>query len=290
MSVSMELLALPLAETILMGTLSGMVGALAVISRRVFFAESITHATFPGAVAGVVVVTAAGTALTGARIGYEILSIAVLIGAVLMCAPMTWLMRRLSELPGISSQAAAGIVLSLGFALGHLLSTWFAPLPLKVDGFLTGSVLNVNHADVALTVMVLTVTVVVVVAAGHHLESYCFDAVAYRAVGLNPRLPERTVLVLICLNIGVLIPAVGTILPIALIAAPAAALRSRARSVSGLLIGSAALGAGCCLAGLWLAVLLEWSAGGTIAVICGLVYAASRIRHVRFPGRRAGRS
>ncbi|WP_136193763.1 metal ABC transporter permease [Actinomyces procaprae] len=291
MNVSMELLALPLAETVLMGVLSGLVGALAVISRRVFFAESITHATFPGAVTGVVAATAVGTALTGARVGYEMLSIAVLLGALLMCAPMTWLMRRLSDLPGISSQAAAGIVLAVGFALGYLLSTWFAPLPLKVDGFLTGSVLNVNRADVALTVAVLTVTVIIVVVAGRHLELYCFDSVAYRAAGLNPRLPEWTVLVLICLNICVLIPAVGTILPIALIAAPAATVRSRARSTSGLLIGSAALGAICCLAGLWLAVGFEWSVGGTIAVACGLVYAASELgSYVRSPGRRVGPS
>ncbi|WP_332881177.1 metal ABC transporter permease [Actinomyces qiguomingii] len=286
----MELLALPLVEVVLMGALSGLVGALALMSRRIFFAESVTHATFPGAVAGVVAVTAAGTALTGARVGYEALSLAVVLGAVLACAPMIWLMRRLSEFPGVSSQAAAGIVLAVGFASGHLLSTWFAPLPLKVDGFLTGSVLNVNRADAASTAVVLAVTTIVVAATAHHLELYCFDALAYRAAGLDPRLPEWTILFLICLNIGVLIPAVGTILPIALMAAPPAAVRPWARSTPGLLVGSAALGAACCLAGLCSAILLQWSVGGTIAVTCGLAYVLSRLcPHVISPARHAGR-
>ena len=93
MSVSWQLLALPLTEALVMGLLAGLVGALALLDRRIFLTESLTHSTFPGAVAGVVAASEAATALTGARAGHETLTVALLIGAVLLCLPMPRLMR-----------------------------------------------------------------------------------------------------------------------------------------------------------------------------------------------------
>ena len=63
MSVSWNVLALPLVEVVLMGALAGIVGALALLHRRIFFTESLTHSTFPGAVAGVVVASGLSRAL-----------------------------------------------------------------------------------------------------------------------------------------------------------------------------------------------------------------------------------
>ncbi|RAX20553.1 MULTISPECIES: metal ABC transporter permease [unclassified Actinomyces] len=289
MSLTPQLLVLPLVETVVVGVLAGVIGALAVLDRRVFFTESVTHATFPGAVAGVVAASGLGGVLTGGEVGYGTLSLAVPVGTIVMCLPMIWLMRRLGRLPGISSQAAAGVILAVGFALGSLLSTWFAPLPLKVDGFLTGSILNVNRTDVGLTVAVLVITLLTVAVGGRRLAMYCFDSVGYRAAGLSARMAEWTVLILICLAIGVLVPAVGTILPIALIAAPAAAACPWVRTVNGLLLGAGAMGAGCCLLGFCVALALELSVGGTIALVCALAYTVSAGFSLRCRARRAGR-
>ena len=275
MSVSWQLLALPLTEALVMGLLAGLVGALALLDRRIFLTESLTHSTFPGAVAGVVVASGAATALTG---------------AVLLCLPMARLMRWLSTVPGVSSQCAAGVVLAVGFSLGYLLSTWFAPLPLKVDSFLAGSLLNVGVTDVALAAAVLAAALAVVAVGGRLLVFHCFDAVGYRAAGLRSGPAEAAILILICLTIGALVPAIGTILPIALIAAPAASLAPWVRGSRGLLVGAALAGAACCLVGTGLAVTLELSVGGVIATLCGGVYALSRLARLIRPGRRAGRS
>ena len=224
MSVSWDVLALPLLEVVLMGALAGVVGALALVHRRIFFTESLTHATFPGAVAGVVVAAALSRSLAGQRADYDLLTGALFIGAVLMCLPMIALMRWLSTIPGLTSQSAAGIVLTFGFALGYFLVKWFAPLPLKVDGFLTGSVLNIGLADVAVTTAVLLGALAVLAVAGRLLAFHGFDPVGYRAAGLRSGPVEAVLLILICLTIAALVPAVGTILPIALVAAPAAAI------------------------------------------------------------------
>ena len=50
-----DILRLPLLEAILVGALGGLVGCLAVLHQRIFFTESVTHATFPGAVLGLCV-------------------------------------------------------------------------------------------------------------------------------------------------------------------------------------------------------------------------------------------
>ena len=77
----------------------------------------------------------------------------------------------------------------------------------------------------------------------------------------------------------VAIPAVGTILSIALIAAPAAALAPLVRSSRAFLIACPLLGALVGLAGLAIAVPARLSAGGTIALLCAACVLASRLPH-----------
>lgn len=273
--VDWELVALPLAQCLLMGALAGLVGAIALVHRRIFFTESLTHATFPGAIIGVVSASWIAAALWGQRADFELLSAAVLLGAAAICVPMIALMRWLAGLPGLSSQSAAGIVLTLGFALGYFLSTWFAPLPLKIDSFLTGSILNTGRADIAALAAVSALCLAVIALGGRLLIFYSFDPVGYRASGLRPALAEAVILALICLTIVVLVPAVGTILPIALVAAPAATLAPWTRSARGLLIAAPLLGALTSAAGLWAGVALNLSVGGVIAALSALVHLAA---------------
>ena len=97
--VSWQLLVLPVTVALLVGVLAGAVGAIALIERRIFLAESLTHSTFPGAVAGVVTAAWAVPALRGERAGYAVLSVSVLAGAALMCVPMLALARWLRSAP-----------------------------------------------------------------------------------------------------------------------------------------------------------------------------------------------
>jgi len=279
MSIGLDILLLPLMEVVLMGLLAGLVGALALVHRRIFFTESLTHATFPGAIVGVVAAAWFSRVTLGQRADFTLLSTLVLVGAALMCLPMIWLMRHLSRVPGVSSQSAAGVVLTFGFALGYFLNKWFSPLPLKVDSFLAGSVLNVSRVDVVAVGVVLVLTVLALMVAGRFLIFYSFDPLGYRASGLRPAWAEGTVMLMITLTIVMLVPAVGTILPIALIAAPAAALAPWTSTMRRLLVAAPLLGAATALVGLLAAVRLSLSAGGVIAVASGLVYVISAVAH-----------
>ncbi len=81
-----EILALPVLELLLVSLLCGGVGALALLDEKIFFAESVTHGTFPGAVLGVVVAAGLGA-------GHAALSVALLSGPLLLCLPLGALMR-----------------------------------------------------------------------------------------------------------------------------------------------------------------------------------------------------
>ena len=265
----LSLLIVPALHVTLIGALSGLVGAFAYLDRRIFFAESVTHGTFPGAVLGVVVAASLG-------LGHSGMSAALYVGAFLGTIPLVALMRYLASIPGISSQGAAGIVLTAGFAAGYFLATWFKPLPLAVSSFLTGSVMTVSPADVWWAGAVLFLAAVLVAVGHRQLLAHCFDPVepgAARGAARN----ERIILGLILAAVTVAIPAVGTILSIALIAAPAAALAPSARSARSFLIGCPLLGAALGLAGLGIAVPARLSAGGTIALLCAACVLASRV-------------
>ena len=234
-----------------------------------FFAESITHSTFPGAVLGVVI---AGMFTTDQKM----LSIWLFIAAFAICIPMTVLMRSLTRIPELSGQAAAGIVLTLGFGLGYFFDRWFAPLPLHVDGFLTGSLLHVNTTDLTVASVVLAGVLLVTAGRGRHMIFRCFDADGCLASGIRGDLIDAIILTIILVSVVVIIPAIGTILSIALVAAPAAGLKRLVNTPTGLLIAAPIAGVTIGVAGLFFAVLANLSVGGTIAVLAGIFHLICR--------------
>ena len=254
------------AEVAAVGAATGLVGALAFMHRRIFFAEAVSHATFPGAVLGVV----AAAALAPGRVT-ELLFLGALLGCLLLAGVMNALVR----VPGISSQAAAGIVLSSGFGLGYFAATWFQPLPVRVDSFLTGSVLTANRVDVGAAAAVLILAVGACRWAGPRLVALAFSRELFVASISRQALYDSIVLALVCLGIVVAIPAVGTIVSIALLAAPPAILAPWVRTPEALLWGSPVVGVA--VGGLGLASAQWWglSAGGMIAVWAGAIYVVS---------------
>ena len=170
----LAILLLPLCELALLGILSGIVGTMTVLRGRVFFAESITHGAFPGAVIGVV------CASVFTR-DHSILALCVFLGALGLCLPLSALMSVLARIPGVSSGAAAGVVLTFSFALGYFLSKWFAPLPLQISSFLTGSIMTVTPMDIALAGAATLGALCLLGLRGRHILFLSFDVQGYRA-------------------------------------------------------------------------------------------------------------
>lgn len=259
----MSYFALAALELALLGLLGGVVGTLIVLRRRSFFAVALSHATFPG---GVVFALA----------GYNLL-----IGQALFAALLVLIMALLARVPGQGGQVASGVVLSFGFALGTLLASLNPSLGVPVEALLVGSPLSVTQADVAATVAVLVLAVLVVGVFARRILFDTFDPEGFRAAGFRVWPVELVVTAVIAAGVVVSMPAVGAILGPAVLIAPAAAARLIVPGVRWIPPIAALLGVAGGLAGLWASRAWDIAAGGSVglamAALFVVAYAGQRI-------------
>lgn len=250
----MSYFALAALEISLLGLLSGLAGTLIVLRRRSFFAVALSHATFPGGVAFAIV-------------GWN-----VLLGQALFAAVLVLGMTLLARIPGQGRQVASGVVLSFGFALGTLLSSLNPGLGVPVEALLVGSPLGVTATDVTATVSVLAVSLIALLATGRRVLFHTFDPVGYRAAGFRVWPVELVVTGVIAAAVVVAMPAVGAILGVAILVAPAATARIIAPRLSWIPGLSAVIGVAGGLAGLWVSREFGIAAGGSVGLSVTAVF------------------
>ena len=237
-----------LLAALLIGALSGLVGTLVVLRQRTFFAQALTHATFPGAV------------------GAAILGVSIPLGAAVASVLIVGIMTMIGRVKRQGNQVASGILLTAGFALGVLLQGLNPSLPVKVDSYLVGSILTVTTRDVTLVTIVLAFAVLTIVVLGKQIMFSTFDVNGFRAAGYREWPIELLSLVLITATVVTAMPAVGAILAIALIAAPAAAARLVSRTTSQMFVIAPVLGAVSGVIGVLLSRSLDVADGPSIAL------------------------
>lgn len=250
----MSYFAVALLEITLLGLLSGIVGTLIVLRRRSFFAVALSHATFPG---GVIF----------ALLGYHLL-----LGQALFAVILVLLMTLLARVPGQGRQVASGIVLALGFALGTLLAGLNPGLDVPVDALLVGSPLSVSMGDVSATAAVLVASLLIAVLTWRRVLFHTFDPAGFAAAGYRVWPIELLVTAVIAAAVVVAMPAVGAILGVAILIAPAAAARVLVRRIELIPPVAAALGVASGAAGLWASRAFDLAAGGSIGLATTLVF------------------
>lgn len=246
-----------LVEAALAGALAGLVGVVIVLRERAFTAMSLTHATFPGAVAA---------AIIGAP---------VVLGAAVAGALLLGVSSLIARVRGQGGSVASAVMLSAGFALGALLAA-LTHVPIDVEAFLTGNVLASDAAQLWLTVAALAVTILVLLVAGPRLLASTFDTLSASRQGISAWRVEAVSLALIGLAVVVIGPVIGAILAIALLVGPAAAAKSLTRDVRTMALVAPAIGAACGVAGLVASRTFDTAAGATISLVAGLVFLAAR--------------
>lgn len=267
----MSYFALASLELVLLGLLAGIAGTLIVLRGRSFFAVSLSHATFPGGVL------------------FAVAGFNVLIGQALFAVLLVLVLAALSRVPGQGRQVASGVVLSFGFAFGALLTSVNPGLGVPVDALLVGSPLSVSAADVLATAGVLVVAAVVVLFAGRRILFHTFDPVGFTAAGFRAWPVELVSAGVIAAAVVVAMPAVGAILGVAILIAPAAAARLIAPSLTWIPPIAAVFGIASGVLGLWMSRLFDLAAGGAVGLtataLYALAYVASRmVRRARATG------
>jgi len=246
-------------EAVLVGALAGVVGVHVLLRRLPFFVVAMSHATFPG----VVLASVVGVSLFVGGIGFGLLVVLALVG--------------LGSVRTLDESSAIGVVLAGSFALGVLVLSSRPGASRDLSAFLVGQILTVTTGDLVATIVVGTVVVVVLAALHKELIHGAFDPEGLRALGYGGRTLDLVVLVVVTVALVTAVPAVGTLLAVALLTVPALAARQWVERVGPMMALAAALGAGCGLVGLCLSAAFDVAAGGAIALTAAGVFVISAL-------------
>ena len=243
-----------LVVTILIGSLAGLVGVLVVLRRRVLFTQALTHVTFPGAVSATV------------------LGASMQLGAVIACLALVLILSLLGQLRGQGSQAASGVLLTAGFALGVVLQALNPTIPVQIDSYLFGSILASTWADAAYVVAGFAIVLLSLAIWGKQVLFFLFDRSGALAAGISSFWVDALLLLMATITVVVSIPASGAILAIALIAAPAAAARHLTDRFFVMMWLAPVIGATSGVLGLVISRNFGLSAGASIALMAALCF------------------
>ena len=229
----------------------GLLGSFLLLRRDSLLGDALSHAVLPGIIAGF--------AITGARAGLPMLLGAL--AAALLAVFLIGLVRRVARL---ESGAATGAVFTSFFALGLMLieATGARSVDLDLDCVLFGQLESLVWLEAqgfgslldpvalaALPRQLFLLAAVAVVLAGlvallwRPLHLLCFDPDYAAAIGLPARGLELALNLMVAAAAVAAFEAVGSILVVAMLVCPAAAIRLLTDSYRTQVLGGAVLGA-----------------------------------------------
>jgi manganese/iron transport system permease protein len=256
-ALSAEFMRRALLEAVMAGALCGAVGVHVLLRRLPFFTMAMGHATFPGVV-------------LASLLGIDLLLGAGLFGLVVILA-----VSLVSSSERIDETSATGVVLAGAFSLGVLLVATRPGFSRDLAAFLVGSVVTVRAGDVLGTLAIGAVVVAGLTALHKELVLGAFDRTTQAALGFPAAAIDVAFLVLLELALVASVPAVGTILAVALLTAPAAAARLWTDRLGPAMALGAAIGAGSGVAGLILSALWRVAAGPSIVLVATAAFGLS---------------
>ncbi|HYT26098.1 MAG TPA: metal ABC transporter permease [Actinomycetota bacterium] len=246
-----------LLEAVMVGALCGVVGVHVLLRRLPFFTMALGHATFPGVVLA---------ALAG---------IDLFLGAGLFGAAVVALVAVLGARDRVDDTSATGVVLAGTFALGVLLLSAQPGFSKDLTAYLVGSIVTVQPGDLATTAVAGAAVLVVLAALHKELVLGAFDRAGLAALGYPVLALDVALLLLVEITLVTSIPAVGTILAVALIVAPAAAARLWTDRLGPTLVLAPAFGVASGVIGLAISQHWRVAAGATIVLAAAAFFVLS---------------
>ncbi len=235
-------------EAVLVGGLCGAVGVHVLLRRLPFFAMTLSHATFPGVVIA------------------SLLGLPLLLGAWLFAAVVVAVTVVLGAVGRVEDTSATGVVLAGSLGLGTLLVSAQAGFTRDLSAFLVGSILSISWVDVALTAVIGVVALGVLASCHKELVLRAFDPDAADALGYSRVRADLLLFGVLAAVLAGAVPAVGVVLTVALLVAPAAAARFWTDRLVPTMVLGATIGAASGGAGVVVSHAFDLAAGGAIVL------------------------
>jgi zinc transport system permease protein len=235
-----------------LGIIAAPLGCLVVWRRMSYFGSTVAHAGLLGVALGIFL----GIDLT---LGVILVSVSVAVQLALL--------QRQSIVP---SDSLLGLLSHAALALGLIAASKLAGQRLDLMGYLFGDILAVTRTDL-MWIVIGGIPVLVVtwwlwptlVAASVHAELAA-------AEGLNTRLAEAALTLILAFTVAVAMKIVGVLLIIAFLIMPAVAARPFAGTPERMVALSGVIGVACTIAGLLLSMTVDIPAGPGIVMILSL--------------------
>ncbi len=200
----------------IVGATSGALGCFAVLRRQSLLGDTLAHAALPGVCLIYL--------LTGIKE-----PLILLIGALAAGAVGTIMVLGLLNTSRLKQDAALGIVLSTFFGAGIILLSSFQNHPdhgqTGLDQFIYGQAAFLTHEHVVLMLAFGVATLILLTLLYKEFKLLSFDPDYAHTLGFRRRLLEVVLSMLIVAGVMISLRAVGVVLTVALLVAPAAAAR-----------------------------------------------------------------
>jgi ABC-type Mn2+/Zn2+ transport system permease subunit len=251
----------------LIGFTNGFLSAFIVLRRLALMADALSHALLPGLAVGVILFGLAPISLfTGAATA----ALLVGLGAEII-----------SQSSRVKEETALAILYTVAFSAGIVLLN-FAPVHVDILHYLFGNILGVSNTDLWTTYGISFATVATLVILQRPLLLMLFDQSVAATQGVNVAVLNYLLITLLVLAMISSLQAVGVILALGLLVAPAATVYLVSDSCTALFWGGGIIGLFGSCGGLLLSYWLNLPSGACIVLFLGLLFCLAYVFSPRY--------
>ena len=232
---------------VLVAAICAVVGAWVVIRGKAFLGEAMAHGMLPG------VATA------------TLLGLPPIVGATVSAAAMSFGVSLLARRGKLSHDTSIGLLFVGMLALGVIIVSQSRSFATDLTAILFGDILAISTGDITILAVALLVTIIIAVAFHRPFVALAFDGRVAATLRLRPRLAGVMLVALVTLAVVSSYGAVGSLLVVGLLLAPAVAAGQWSRSIPGIMLLGMAFGSVSVVAGLLVSWYAATAAGASVA-------------------------
>jgi len=236
-----------LGSGMLVAAICAVVGTWVVIRGMAFLGEAMAHGMLPGVAAA------------------SMLGLPVIAGAAVSAAVMTFGVSAITRRGRLSNDTSIGLLFVGMLSLGVIIVSHSRSFAVDLTAILFGDILAIREPDILLLGVALVVTTAIAALFHRRFVAFAFDSRAAHTLRLRPRLASAVLVGLVTLAVVASYGAVGSLLVVGLLLAPAVTAGHWAKRIPTTMLLAATFGVVAVYLGLLASWHLETAAGASIA-------------------------
>ena len=263
---------------ICVGVLAPLIGTVVVIRRLSFIADTLSHFSLAGVAVGVFLTKI---------IPASWIDIDPIIMGVIFSVAGTFIIEKLRGFYKNYKELSMPILLSFGVALSGLFIYLTPGISTNwTTGLLFGSIYSINGQDIVLILALSAVVITLSIVFYKKIVSLCFDEVYARVSGINIRIIQFAITIILSLVISIFLDLVGVLLISSLMIVPVASAILVGDSFKNTITSSIVFSEISVVGGFGLSYYLNLPTGSTIVLInvaiLLIIMGISRVRKIKF--------